>query len=264
MNIAKPYLIYKTSNGVYYAELLLPDGTHANKKSTGCRNRAEAEKVVMGWVVNGNIPARTNGKENRKTTVDKISFFNNLRNYDFSPDEVLKIAQTLQERKLIQSFVIANTPQSKPIEDFLEEFWNYDKSPYVREKKLRGQSIHRDYCVALMTRLRTYWYPLLEGKSVGEITRDDIYQIFTHDSVFKLAPKTINSIVSAITIPMKWAYFHGLTNNNCYDGILKCSAKSKKREVLTLEQALSVFCTEWENDTARLANMLAFYTGMRQ
>ena len=84
--------------------------------------------------------------------------------------------------------------------------------------------------------LKTYWYPLLEGKSVGEITRDDIYQIFTHESVSKLAPKTINSIVSAITIPMKWAYFHGLTNNNCYDGILKCSAKSKKREVLTLEQ----------------------------
>lgn len=262
--MAKPYLIFKAHTGIYYAQIRLADGTLSNNKSTGCRNRTEAEKVVMGWVVNGNIPARTNGKENRKPTVDKISFFNNLRNYDFSPNEVLKIAQTLQERKLIQSFVIANTPQSKPIEDFLEEFWNYDKSSYVREKKLRGQSIHRDYCVALMTRLRTYWYPLFEGKSVGEITRDDIYQIFTHDSVSKLAPKTINSIVSAITIPMKWAYFHGLTNNNCYDGILKCSAKSKKREVLTLEQALSVFCTEWENDTARLANMLAFYTGMRQ
>ena len=67
--MAKPYLIYKTSNGVYYAELLLPDGTHANKKSTGCRNRAEAEKVVMGWVVNGNIPSRINGKENHKTNV---------------------------------------------------------------------------------------------------------------------------------------------------------------------------------------------------
>ena len=84
--MAKPYLIYKTSNGVYYAELLLPDGTHANKKSTGCRDRAQAEKIVMGWVVNGNIPTRTNGKENTKTTVDKISFFNNLRNYDFSPE----------------------------------------------------------------------------------------------------------------------------------------------------------------------------------
>ncbi|MBR1639219.1 MAG: tyrosine-type recombinase/integrase [Treponema sp.] len=27
---------------------------------------------------------------------------------------------------------------------------------------------------------------------------------------------------------------------------------------------MTVFCTDWENDTARLANMLAFYTGMRQ
>lgn len=262
--MAKPYLIYKTSNGVYYAELLLPDGSHANKKSTGCRNRAEAEKVVMGWVVNGNIPARINGKKDSKTNVDKITFFNNLKTYDFSSDEVLKIVQTLQDRNLLQSFVMANTPQSKPIEEYLEEFWDYDKSPYVREKKLRGQSIHRDYCIALLTRLKTYWYPLLAGKSVGEINREDINQIFTHESVAKLAPKTINSIVSAITIPMKWAYFHGLTNINCYDGILKCSSKSKKRQVLTLEQALSVFCTEWENDTARLANMVAFYTGMRQ
>lgn len=262
--MAKPYLIYKTSNGVYYAELLLPDGSHANKKSTGCRNRAEAEKVVMGWVVNGNIPARINGKKDSKTNVDKITFFNNLKTYDFSSDEVLKIVQTLQDRNLLQSFVMTNTPQSKPIEEYLEEFWDYDKSPYVREKKLRGQSIHRDYCIALLTRLKTYWYPLLAGKSVGEINREDINQIFTHESVAKLAPKTINSIVSAITIPMKWAYFHGLTNINCYDGILKCSSKSKKRQVLTLEQALSVFCTEWENDTARLANMVAFYTGMRQ
>lgn len=262
--MAKPYLIYKTSNGVYYAELLLPDGSHANKKSTGCKNRADAEKVVMGWVVNGNIPLRTNGKQNKNITTDKISFFNNLRNYEFSHDEVLKIAHILQERHLIQSCVIANTPQSRPIEDFLEEFWDYDKSPYIREKKLRGQSIHRDYCMALMSRLKIYWYPLIAGKSVGEITREDINQIFTHNSVSKLAPKTINSIVSAITIPLKWAYFHGLTNNNCYDGIIKCSSKSSKRNVPTLEQALAVFCTEWENDSARLANMLAFYTGMRQ
>ena len=118
--MAKPYLIYKTSNGVYYAELLLPDGTHANQKSTGCRNRAEAEKVVMGWVVNGNIPSRINGKENHKTNVDKMSFFNNLRNYDFSSEEVLKIDKTLQDRKLLQFSVLPDTPQSQPIDGILK------------------------------------------------------------------------------------------------------------------------------------------------
>ena len=39
--MAKPYLLYKTSNNIYYAEILLPDGSHANKKSTGCKNRAD-------------------------------------------------------------------------------------------------------------------------------------------------------------------------------------------------------------------------------
>lgn len=262
--MAKPYLLYKTSNNIYYAEILLPDGSHANKKSTGCKIRADAERTVMGWIVNGTIPARSNGKENKKIDVNKIALLNNLRNYDFTTEEVKMIAEILKNRKLIQSFVVYASPQSKPIEEFLEEFWNFDTSPYIREKKLRGQSIHRDYCVSLHARLKRYWYPHITGKSVGEITREDITGIFTDKAVAKLAPKTINSIISAMTIPMKWAYCHGLTDINCYDGIIKCSTKSKKRDVLTLEQAMAVFCTDWENDAAKLANMLAFYTGMRQ
>ena len=94
-NVAKPCLVYKTSNGVYYAELLLQMELTQTRKSQSkrCQN----------------------------------VFFNNLRNYDFSSDEVLKIVQTLQDRKLIQFFVIANTPQSRPI----EEFWNYDSSKNI-------------------------------------------------------------------------------------------------------------------------------------
>ena len=262
--MAKPYLLYKTSNNIYYAEILLPDGSHANKKSTGCKNRADAERAVIGWIVNGTVPVRSNGKVNKKIDVNKITLLNNLRNYDFTTEEVKTIAEILKNRKLIQSFVVYASPQSKSIEEFLDEFWDFDTSPYIREKKLRGQSIHRDYCVSLQARLKRYWYPHIAGKSVGEITREDITGIFSDKAVAKLAPKTINSIISAMTIPMKWAYCHGLTDINCYDGIIKCSTKSKKREVLTLEQAMAVFCTDWENDTAKLANMLAFYTGMRQ
>ena len=54
--MAKPYLIYKMHTGIYYAELLLPDGSRSNKKSTGSKNRAEAERIVMNWVIKLNIP----------------------------------------------------------------------------------------------------------------------------------------------------------------------------------------------------------------
>ena len=165
----------------------------------------------MGWIVNGTVPVRSNGKVNKKIDVNKITLLNNLRNYDFTTEEVKTIAEILKNRKLIQSFVVYASPQSKSIEEFFDEFWDFDTSPYIREKKLRGQSIHRDYCVSLQARLKRYWYPHIAGKSVGEITREDITGIFSDKAVAKLAPKTINSIISAMTIPMKWAYCHGLT-----------------------------------------------------
>lgn len=62
---------------------------------------------------------------------------------------------------------------SIPIEDFLENFWDYDKSPYVKEKLGKKQSIHRQYCATLLGRTRLYWIPRLAGKCVAEITRKD-------------------------------------------------------------------------------------------
>lgn len=263
--MAKPYLLYKKPSGIYYAELLLPDGSRANRKSTGTTNKTEAEKIVMSWVVNGNIPVRTNSKEQNVVTVDKLSLFNCLRISPLNLEDIKTILRILTERKFIKSAVLFNSPESQLIENYLCEFWDFEKSPYVKEKLLRGQSIHKDYCDELKSRIKVYWLPRIAGKSVGELTRDDVNSIFDDEKVSKLAGKTINSIVSSLTIPMKYAYLKGLTQNNCYDGIIKCSTKSKKRDVLTLEQALLLFTkAEWENDSAKLANMIAFYTGMRQ
>ena len=121
--MAKPYLIFKAHNRIYYAQIRLADGSLSNNKSTGCRNRAEAECKVMEWIVTGNIPARVGSKD------------------------------------------------SIPIVDFLENFWDYDKSPYVKEKLGKKQSIHRQYCATLLSRTHLYWIYRLAGKCVAEITR---------------------------------------------------------------------------------------------
>ena len=89
----------------------------------------------------------------------------------------------------------------------------------------------------MLMRATKYWLPSVAGKPVGCITHDDVTALFEDEEVLKLAPKTVNSVVSSVTIPLKWAFFHNLTEINCFDGIMKCSQKSKKREILTLEQA---------------------------
>ena len=263
--MAKPYLLYKKSSGNYFAEVLLPDGTRSNRKSTGTSNKQEAEQIVMTWIVTGNFPKHINGREKTTNNYNNVTFFNHLKDYNFSNEDIVHILKILKSRKFIISAVLPGTKKSIPLLAFLEAFWNYETSPYIREKLLKGQTIHKEYCDAHISRIKKYWTPLLKDKTVGELTRDDVNCIFSDSAVAKLAPKTINNIVSSLTIPMKYAYLNKFTVNNCYDGIIKVAKKTKKRDVLTMEQALELFTTgTWENDTAKLANMLAFYTGMRQ
>lgn len=94
-----------------------------------------------------------------------------------------------------------------------------------------------------MTRIIfNYWEPIISGKMVGEITRDDINKIYDVESTQKLAPKTVKSIINAITVPLKWAYLHGLTEINCYDGIIKPKDNPQKRTILTMEEISLSYC----------------------
>lgn len=263
--MAKPYFLFKMPSGIWYARLVLSDGTQSNNKSTGCRDRTSAERVAMEWVVNNKIPSRINSSQNtkRNLNLNTITVLNSLRTMDLDRENVQAIIKILKERNFIHSAVLTASPESKKIDEYINEFWAFETSPYVREKKIKGQSMHRDYCEAMLMRATKYWLPMVTGKAVGSITHDDVTDLFENDKIRKLAPKTINSIVSSVTIPLKWAYFHKLTEINCFDGIIKCSQKSKKREILTMEQATAVFASDWDNDIAKLANAVAFYTGMR-
>lgn len=263
--MAKPYSIFKKSSGIYYVQFPLENGARSNIKSTGSRIRSEAEKVAMTWLVNGDIPNRINARnEDGTLTISKLSLFNSLRLIDLDTADINKIITILKERSFIHSAVLSSTPASEPIEEFLNRFWDYETSPYVKEKLLKGQSIHKSYCETMKSRVRIYWIPKLEGETVGSITREHVEPIFDDPEIIKHAPKTINSIVSSLTVPMKWAYYKKLTENNCYEGIIKCAQVSKKRDILTMEQAAALFKKEWENDSAKLSCALALYTGLRQ
>lgn len=53
----KPYILFKNTLSPYwYAQIRLPDGTLTSNKSTRKESRAEAERVVIEWIVKGNLP----------------------------------------------------------------------------------------------------------------------------------------------------------------------------------------------------------------
>ena len=266
--MTESYSIFKRSNGIYYAQILISETGKSIQKSTGKRTRKEAQSVVLEWYKNGLLlPEHGNIKlteHQRAISAEKINFFNNLRTMDFDEKDVSEIIKILLDRHIAASIVVSNSQESMNAMDYLINFWDFDNSLYVKEKLRQGQTIQRNYCDNMITRIKTYWTSHLENKLLGDIRRNDLKEIFEDEKVSKLAPKTINGILNAVTIALRWAFNNDIIHSNCFDGIIRCSQKSKKREVLTMEQVYTVFDAEWDNDSAKLANLLACYTGMRQ
>ena len=92
----------------------------------------------MEWIVTGNISARVGSKDSKIKSIDKIRLFNNLRTAEFDSDDINNIIKILKERNYLYSTGASTSKGSIPIEDFLENFWDYDKSPYVKENLERN------------------------------------------------------------------------------------------------------------------------------
>lgn len=80
--------------------------------------------------------------------------------------------------------------------EFLVEFWDYEKSPYIRELHLRGKSFHKKHSNRMTRIIFNYWEPILKGKFVGEITRDDINKIYDVESTQNLHQKLLNPLLT--------------------------------------------------------------------
>lgn len=194
-----------------------------------------------------------------------------------------RIIDALKFKKYIVSATVPESIENETFEHFLERFWNYEKSPYVAEKRVAGQSIHHRYVDIMLKRCRHYWIPRYGKKLVCEITLQDVKnnlqylatkpqlvgtvkKDFSGKQVFEkrmLKPETVNQIVRGVALALKWAYYNGLTKNNCFKGIVWCHVVPKKRLIPTISQTNKIFSAQWKNKSACLANLISVCTGMR-
>ncbi len=214
-------------------------------------------------------------------TVTKIT--NSILSSQFNTEEVKNIIEALKFKGYITNAVLPNTAQNESLAHFLERFWDFDKSPYIKEKRIAGQSIHRRYVQIMLSRAKNYWFPTLGERPIGSVCKDDIkrklYNLATLPQKIHtrkknslgeyevkqvmLSAETVNQIVRSVTCPLRWAFNNGLIQNDCFSGLVYCHVDAKERKILTMEQAEKLFSVKWEDENARMANMLAMCTGMR-
>jgi integrase len=146
---------------------------------------------------------------------------------------------------------------------FLSYFFDYDKSPYVRDRLAHGHSIGRRYCRESLDKIRLFWKGAFKGRTLASITRSDLKSFSLSLPADKSASYK-NSILNAGLIPLGWAYEEGMIPSDIGKDFERYGGKAAKRGVLTVEEAGLLFAKPWADGTAMTANLLSATTGMRQ
>jgi hypothetical protein len=137
------------------------------------------------------------------------------------------IVNELKRRGLLKSAVLTSTKQDRDFAEFLTNFWDYNNSPYIKEKLRKNHSIHRRYCHEQSGSVKRYWVPFFAGKLLRTITRQDIEDFIEY---FETLPQTKgmrisqsakrkNTIIQAGTIALLWAFNKEMVDRDVTQGI---------------------------------------------
>jgi len=273
----RPYYLHKR-NGIWYAELTDPEtGRKLTARSTGTTNRDEALLTIAEWRKNGIPTGRKRKPRPVELAADIENILRAIRKADLFSEDAMRITTALKERGLIDVTVTRPKQGSVLFTEFLETFWDYYASPYVKELKADGQSIHKRHCYEMQSRVRSFYFNYFEGRTLISITKQDIkdFKIFIAEKREKpegykgrfaefLSPAYRNKILVAGKTALRWAYNAEILPVDPCAGIKKVSGESKKRGILTIDEAAKIFHeVTWKDERARVASWLACLDGLR-
>lgn len=172
----------RRKGGNYYVQYRFPDGSLTVGKSTGTPNYVEAQKIAMREYSTGEYKRYANSKlkSNKTETTEMLQWKKFLKTMDFEKEDVQEIVDILIQRKLLVSCVVTSSQESELVIPYLLEFWDYDNSPYRKERARLGKELSYTYFETAFGRIKKYWVPRLEGKYIGDITSDDIAQMISY------------------------------------------------------------------------------------
>lgn len=251
---------------IYYAQIKNPEiGMYLPARSTGTTDESEAYMIAADWVRDG-LPAvqKTSKKKPIQEVYTLDSIVHVLGKVEMDSKDALRITSVLQDKGIIGNVAIQkNSKKELLLIPYLEEFWNYEKSPYVREKLAYGQSIGKRHCYEQTKKIH-HWNNFFPSDTrIVDITRDDLREFQISLKEKNLAPKTINIILTVGSVAFGWLTDRGEITSNPSSGLRKFAGESKKRDILAAEEVQQLFSVKWIDERSRVANLLSMTTGMR-
>jgi integrase len=246
---------------IWYARIVDPKtGNELSAISTDQTDRDLAVMTVSRWLVEGIPETRSKPKRLLQEALSVPRLFNLIEKIDLTNLEAERILTILKQRGLLEK---VKTAEEKDFITYLLDFYNYDNSPYVREKLAHGQSIGRTHCKDSIFRINGYWKKYFEGRTLSSITRGDIRDFSLTLVKRKYAASTINKTMIAGKVALAWAQREGYIHTNPSEKLANFVGKSKERGILTDDETADIFQQKWKDERSLLGNLVASTCGLR-
>jgi len=256
------FLLQKRGKYWYVLFKIPNSGRWTTAKSTGTKDKLEALTLVMEWAKTGIPAGKVKSKKELREYLKSESIFTAVKNAQLSKEEAEEIVKILESRGLANVQLVVKKPGDVEFLSFLENFWNYEKSTYVKDRLVHKKSITKKHCYDMKHRL-VHWEGF-RGRMMSSITELELKELCVQLSDKGLADASINKTMLAGTTPLKWAKKNKMIASNPAESLERISETNEERGILTDEEVLKLFSEAvWKDEMARVANILACTTGLR-
>jgi integrase len=254
---AYPFSIFKRADRACYSVSFKDkNGKYLRPISTGKRNKDEALQAAFNMLREGFT------QKQKVITVQDLSLKDIVHKIKTRAEAEIILIE-MKRMGWVKSFVFNETPAAELLVSFLSTFWDWETSPYINEKRRKNHGIHKRHCKLQGQAVDLYWKPFFEKRYLGEITAADIDSFINDIADKELSAARKNVIIKAGTRPLRWAFSKGIIEKDPTLGHILFSGEERKRYILTPTAAAAAFRVVWNDERAKLANMLASVTGMR-
>lgn len=250
-----PFSITKRKDSSFYMVRFKDEttGKYLPGRSTGKKTKKEAIKEAFKMLMDGSFMKKLERKKKQLY----------IRNAELDDTDLVYALGEMKRRGLLSSYTLASEVNTRKVVEYLEEFWDWEKSPYIKEKLRQGHTIHQTHALNMRKFVGKYWKDFFGEKTLGELTKARVREMFDFMADLPLSGHTKNSAIRAVTTALKFAHSRELIEKDLTEGLVWFAENYSERKILSPELARAVFSVEWSDRRAKLANMVAMCTGMR-
>ena len=167
-----PFRLYlrKPRNGskelpIYYVQFRSVNSKRywTSGKSTGKTDKTEATIIAYKWLASEQIPDRINARVSTNHSLQLQTVLNALRSAQFNQNELTQIIHTLETVYDIKGGIVPNTAAAVLVNEYMLDFWDKDKSAYLREKEMSGKPVYNNHANTMRNIVKkTFGYPSME------------------------------------------------------------------------------------------------------